>query len=72
MMAKKLLDDIGVSYKEIDIEKNNIDRDKLANLTGGFTVPQIIINEKVIGGFTQLLQLSQSGQLMEILKNGSE
>ena len=72
MMAKKLLDDIGVSYKEIDIEKNNIDRDKLANLTGGFTVPQLIINEKVIGGFTQLLQLSQSGQLMEILKNGSE
>ena len=71
-MAKKLLDDIGLSYKEIDIEENNINRDKLANLTGGFTVPQIIINEQAIGGFTELFQLNQSGQLMELLKHGSE
>tara|TARA_Y100001970_G_C14215035_1_gene849151 strand:- start:988 stop:1203 length:216 start_codon:yes stop_codon:yes gene_type:complete len=71
-MAKKLLDDIGLSYKEIDIEENNINRDKLANLTGGFTVPQIIINEQAIGGFTELFQLNQSGQLMELLKDGSE
>ena len=71
-MAKKMLDDMGLSYTEIDIEENNISRDKLSNLTGGHTVPQIIINEKVIGGFTQLLQLNQSGQLKELLKDGTE
>ena len=71
-MAKKLIDDMGLSYHEIDIEENNISRDKLANLTGGHTVPQIIINEKVIGGFTELLQLNQSGQLKELLKDGTE
>ena len=71
-MAKKLLDDMGLSYTEIDIEENNISRDKLSNLTGGHTVPQIIINDKVIGGFTQLLQLNQSGQLKELLKDGTE
>ena len=71
-MAKKMLDDMGLSYTEIDIEENNISRDKLANLTGGHTVPQIIINDKVIGGFTQLLQLNQSGQLKELLKDGTE
>tara|TARA_X000000368_G_scaffold369393_1_gene317914 strand:- start:1244 stop:1459 length:216 start_codon:yes stop_codon:yes gene_type:complete len=71
-MAKKMLDDMGLSYQEIDIEENNISRDKLANLTGGHTVPQIIINEKVIGGFTELLQLNQSGQLKELLKDGTE
>ena len=71
-MAKKMLDDMGLSYTEIDIEENNISRDKLANLTGGHTVPQIIINDKVIGGFTQLLQLNQSGQLRELLKDETE
>jgi|TARA_B100001094_G_C17699222_1_gene561828 glutaredoxin len=71
-MAKKMLDDMGLSYTEIDIEENNISRDKLSNLTGGHTVPQIIINDKVIGGFTQLLQLNQSGQLKELLKDGTE
>ena len=71
-MAKKMLDDMGLSYTEIDIEENNISRDKLSNLTGGHTVPQIIINDKAIGGFTQLLQLNQSGQLKELLKDGTE
>ena len=71
-MAKKMLDDMGLSYKEIDIEENNISREKLSNLTGGYTVPQIIINDKVIGGFTQLLQLNQSGKLKELLKDGTE
>ena len=69
-MAKKMLDDMGMSYQEIDIEEHNISRDKLLNLTGGSTVPQIIINDKVIGGFTQLLQLNQSGKLRELLKDG--
>tara|TARA_B110000438_G_C15410973_1_gene477555 strand:+ start:316 stop:528 length:213 start_codon:yes stop_codon:yes gene_type:complete len=70
-MAKKMLDDMGMSYQEIDIEEHNISRDKLSKLTGGYTVPQIIINDKVIGGFTQLLQLNQSGKLRELIKDGT-
>ena len=63
MAAKKLLHDMDMSYENIDIEKENISRNDLANLTGGYTVPQIIINDKVIGGFKELLQLNQSGKL---------
>ena len=44
--AKRLLDSLGQSYEEIDIEENNISREKLMEMTGGMTVPQIIINEK--------------------------
>jgi len=66
--AKRLLDSLGQSYQEIDIEQNNISREKLMEMTGGMTVPQIIINEKSIGGFDQLLQLNQSGELEEMLK----
>tara|TARA_B100001029_G_C15038887_1_gene442141 strand:+ start:592 stop:789 length:198 start_codon:yes stop_codon:yes gene_type:complete len=64
-----MLDDMGLSYDNIDIEENNISRDELAKLTGGYTVPQIIINNTGIGGFNELLQLNQSGKLKEMINN---
>ena len=67
--AKHLLDDKNVIYKEIDIEKNGISRDDLYNITGGRTVPQIIINEKIIGGYKQLFSLNQSGELDKLLEH---
>jgi glutaredoxin len=64
-----MLDDMGLSYENIDIEKEGLSRDDLAKITGGHTIPQIVINEKAIGGFNELLQLSQSGKLKELLAN---
>ena len=58
---------MGVSYEEINIEKEGLNRDDLFTLTGGYTVPQIIINDNPVGGFNELLQLSQSGELKELL-----
>ena len=60
---------MGVSYEEINIEKEGLNRDDLSTLTGGYTVPQIIINDTLIGGFNELLQLNQSGKLKELLDN---
>ena len=62
--AKKLLDDKGLSYEEINIEEIGISREDLIKLTGGYTVPQIIINDKAIGGYNQLLILNQKGKLI--------
>ena len=56
-------------YENIDIEEQGLDRDDLAKITGGHTVPQIIINDKAIGGFNELLQLNSSGKLKELLKD---
>ena len=64
-----MLDDMGVSYEKINIEKEGLNRDDLYTLTGGYTVPQIIINDNPIGGFNELLQLNQSGKLKELLAN---
>jgi len=58
-----------MSYENIDIEEQRLDRDDLAKITGGHTVPQIIINDKAIGGFNELLQLNNSGKLKELLKD---
>ena len=67
--AKRLLEEKGVAYEEINIEEQGMTRQGLAELTGGYTVPQIIINDKPIGGFDKLLQLNQSGKLKELLAN---
>ena len=62
---------MGVSYEEINIEKEDLTRDNLFKLTGGYTVPQIIINNIPIGGFNELIKLNQSGKLKELITNRS-
>ena len=58
-----------MAYENIDIEAQGLSRDDLAKITGGHTVPQIIIHDKAIGGFNELLQLNNSGKLKELLKD---
>ena len=40
---------------------------KLHELTGGWTVPQILIDDRVIGGYTELWRLDRDGGLDELL-----
>ena len=61
--AKRLLDERGLSYDEIDIDEIGWNRDDLYDLTGGRTVPQIVIDEKPIGGYGDLLKLDREGKL---------
>ena len=65
--AKTLLKNKGVSYEELNIEELGMPRNDLYDLTGGRTVPQIIINENVSGGFDDLFALHQSGDLDGLL-----
>jgi len=62
--AKRLLTERGFEYEEINIEHEGISREKLVELTGGRTVPQIIISGKPIGGYDNLLVLDQKGELL--------
>ena len=67
--AKRFFDAMNLSYDEINIEKENISREQLAEMTGGHTVPQIVINDKCIGGFSDLLSVNQSGKLEDLLSS---
>ena len=58
-----------MSYEEVNIEQEGLSRDDLVKLTGGYTVPQIIINENPIGGFNELLHLNQLGKLKKLIAN---
>ena len=51
----------------INIEEIDMSREHLAELTGGMTVPQIVVNGTNIGGFDKLMMLSQSGELERLL-----
>ena len=62
-----MLDGKGLSYEEINIEEIDMSREHLAELTGGMTVPQIVVNGTNIGGFDKLMMLSQSGELERLL-----
>lgn len=66
--AKALLDQKGVDYQEICVLKNADKRDEMIQRTGRQTVPQIIINEKAIGGCDDLYALETSGDLDNLLR----
>ncbi len=61
--AKALLDEKGIEYDEISLDGNPAFRRKLQELTGGWTVPQILIDGTPIGGYAELWRLDKSGQL---------
>ena len=65
--AKKLLDTKGIKYEEINLTNDPDMRSKLVETTGRNTVPQIYINGKHIGGYTDLERDEMSGHLDLIL-----
>ena len=67
--AKNLLAELNIDFEEINIEEENISREDLQEISGKYTVPQIIINNKCIGGYTQLLYLHQNNELDKILND---
>tara|TARA_B110000438_G_C15650796_1_gene579488 strand:- start:682 stop:933 length:252 start_codon:yes stop_codon:yes gene_type:complete len=67
--AKNLFAELNLTYKEINIEEENMSREDLQKISGNYTVPQIIINYKCIGGYTELLYLHQNNELNKILNN---
>ena len=65
--AKALLDSRGLEYEEISLDDDPEFRQRLLELTGGWTVPQIIVDGRPIGGYTELWQLDRSGRLADLL-----
>jgi glutaredoxin 3 len=64
--AKALLEDRGISYEEIRMDDDLEFRRKLLDLTGRWTVPQILIDGRPIGGFVELWQLDRDGRLEQL------
>jgi glutaredoxin 3 len=65
--AKALLDGRGLAYEEIHLDDDAGFRATLNELTGGWTVPQILIDGRPIGGYTELWRLEREGRLDDLL-----
>ncbi|MGN6166572.1 MAG: glutaredoxin domain-containing protein [Solirubrobacteraceae bacterium] len=65
--AKKLLEKRGIGYEEINLARDPDGREQLQCLTGMFTFPQVVVGERAIGGFTELLLADREGRLAELL-----
>jgi glutaredoxin 3 len=67
--AKGLLDRLGVTYNEYIVDDDDLNKDVMMKRAGGHTtVPQIFIDGKAIGGYTELQQLDSVGELAFLLR----
>jgi len=70
MNAKAMLDKWGIAYNEIRIDADAEAQKEFVEVTNGArTVPQIIIDGKPIGGFTELSELHRDGGLDELMRS---
>jgi glutaredoxin 3 len=65
--AKTLLESKGVDYEEVSLDDDPAFRQTVFDLTGRWTVPQILIDDMPIGGYTELWRLDRDGRLDELL-----
>lgn len=68
--ARLLLKKKGLNFKDIPISADESARQEMLRRAGATSVPQIFINDQLIGGFDKLHALDQSGELDRLLLAG--
>lgn len=61
--SKSLLDEKSIKYETVDLTDDHEQREKLAEELNYRTVPMIFIDDKFIGGFSELQALDGKGAL---------
>lgn len=62
--AKNYFSQNGLSYEEIDLTGNFEEIDRMKNKTGHRTVPMIFVNDQFIGGYSDMMEKIESGELV--------
>jgi len=65
--AKKFFEARQIAFEEIDLTGDFDAMDKIKTETGWRSFPIILINQKLIGGFTDLKALADKGELDALL-----
>ena len=66
--AKNMLEKWEISFDEISIDNDHASMKEFARITNGArTVPQIIIDGKPIGGFSESTELHMDGELDDLM-----
>ena len=67
-MAKEILNSYALDYRMINVSDNAENHKKMQKITGQNSVPQIFIEGKYIGGYSQLKELEDEGRLRKFLE----
>jgi glutaredoxin 3 len=63
LRARALLEERGLAFEEVRLDDDPSFRARLLELTGHWTVPQILVDGKPIGGYVELRELDRRGLL---------
>jgi glutaredoxin 3 len=67
VMAERLLESKGAEYQVLRVDNDNRLYEEMLKRSQRRTVPQIFIDDKHIGGYTDLAQLDRQGDLDPLL-----
>ena len=70
VMAKKLLESKGLTYREIDVSHDEALQQEMVERSGRRSVPEIFIDDDFIGGYDDLARLNATGELDRRLRLG--
>jgi glutaredoxin 3 len=64
---KGLLGTRGLAYEEVNLSRDPQGRAELVHKTGMMTFPQVLVGDRVVGGFAETLSALESGSLQDLL-----
>jgi glutaredoxin 3 len=65
--VKGLLKARGVEFSEVNLSKDASGRSELAQRTGMMSFPQVLVGDRLLGGFAELQAAADSGTLDDLL-----
>jgi glutaredoxin 3 len=65
--VKALLEARGVAFTEVNLSRDPEGRIELVARTGMMSFPQVLVGDRLIGGFAELQAAADSGRLDELL-----
>ncbi len=67
--AKNMLQKWNIDYREVAIDTDPVAQREFTTVTNGArSVPQIVIDDKLIGGFSELTELHMDGDLDDLMQ----
>ena len=68
--VKGLLEARGVEFSEVNLAKDAAGRVELAQRTGMMSFPQVLVGDRLVGGYAELQAAADDGRLDELLDLG--
>ena len=69
--AKNFLKSQGLEWKEVRIDLDPVEREKMVAKAKRTSVPQIFVGDTHVGGYTDMMAMHREGRLQPLLAGGA-